>query len=141
MTDDMMTTRRARPFGVTVLAILAGIAAVLSAYFFLQSIGLFPALIGPFAVRGFNLWYAILWALMTWIYIWLVRMLWNVEPAAWLFLVIITIWNLTIDFFLIIGSSTFSDVSVSFILNGLVLIYCMLPSVRRAFGTGDYATG
>jgi hypothetical protein len=28
-----------------------------------------------------------------------------------------------------------SDVAVSFILNALSLVYCMLPGVRQAFGT------
>jgi len=29
----------------------------------------------------------------------------------------------------------FSDVSISFLLNAIILIYCMLPSTKRAFGT------
>jgi len=27
------------------------------------------------------------------------------------------------------------DVSVSFFINGIILIYCMLPGVKEAFGT------
>jgi hypothetical protein len=34
----------------------------------------------------------------------------------------------------VLGQSTWSDVSVSFIINGLILIYCMLPGTKRAFG-------
>ena len=37
-----------RPFGVTVLAILAGIAAVLAAVHALQSLGIFPYVLGGF---------------------------------------------------------------------------------------------
>jgi hypothetical protein len=33
-----------------------------------------------------------------------------------------------------IGATTWSDVSISFILNALILVYCMLPGVREAFG-------
>ena len=106
MAQDAMAVPKTRPFGVTILAILAGIAAVLSLIHFLQAIGLFPYVFGPIQFRGFNLWYALMWGLMVWIYIWLVRALWNVEPSAWLFLVIITLWNLTLDFFITLGSGT-----------------------------------
>jgi len=75
-----------------------------------------------------------MWGLLVWVYVWLVQMLWRVEPAAWMFLVIITLFNLTLDFVAMLGSSTWQDVSISFFLNGIVLIYCLLPGVRRAFG-------
>ncbi len=34
-----------------------------------------------------------MWGLMVWVYAWLAQMLWRVRPEAWLFLVIITIFN------------------------------------------------
>ena len=128
---------RERPFGVTILAILAGVAAILSAIHALQFLGLFPIVIGQkVAVRTYiSFWYALMYGLLFWVYIWLVRMLWRVDPAAWMFLVFITIFYLIIDFFSLIGSNTWQDVSVSVIFNALVLIYCMLPGVREAFGT------
>ena len=36
-----------------------------------------------------------------------------------------------------IGVSTWQDVSFSFLLNGIILLYCMLPGVRSAFGTAS----
>jgi hypothetical protein len=128
---------RERPFGVTILAILAGIAAILSAIHSLQFLGLFPIVIGQnVAVRTYiSFWYALMYGLLFWVYIWLVRMLWRVDPSAWIFLVFITIFELTVDFVAILGKSTWQDVSVSFIFNALVLIYIMLPGVREAFGT------
>jgi hypothetical protein len=62
-------------------------------------------------------------------------MLWEVHPSAWMFLVIISVFNLTFDFVVMLGQDTWSDVSVSFILNAIILAYCMLPNVREAFGT------
>jgi hypothetical protein len=125
---------RHRPFVVTILAIGAGILAVLAAVHLLQAIGILPYIIGPIQVRNFSLWYAILWGLMVWIYIWLVQMLWNMEREAWLFLVLVTFFNLSLDFIMMVtGESTWTDVSVSFLLNGLILLYCLLPSTRRAF--------
>ena len=122
-----------RPFGVTVLAILAGIAAVLAAVHALQAIGLFPYIIGPFTVHAFSFWSFLMWALMVWVWVWLVKMLWNVEKQAWLFLAVITVFNLILDFTVMLGAAEWSDVSLSFIVNAIILIYVMLPGVKRAF--------
>ena len=132
-----LSQAKARHVGVTILAILAGIAAVLSAIHALQFLGLFPIVIGQnVAVRTYiSFWYALMYGLLFWVYIWLVRMLWRVDPAAWMFLVFITVFELILDIFSMFGATTWQDVSVSFIFNALVLIYVMLPGVREAFGT------
>jgi hypothetical protein len=122
-----------RPIGVTVLAILAGILAVISGIATLRFLGLFPFL-GPLDIRIFNLWYALMYALLTWVWVWLVQMLWRVDPSAWVFLAVITVFNLTIDFVILITGGDWYDVNVSVILNALILIYVMLPGTRRAFG-------
>jgi uncharacterized membrane protein len=47
---------------------------------------------------------------------------------------VITVFNLILDFTTMLTSNaTFSDVSVHFILNALILIYVMLPGTKRAF--------
>src|SRR5579871_716451 len=89
---------KARPVGVTILAVLAGIAAVLSAFHALQFLGIIPFFIGPVAFRKFNFWYALMWGLMVCVYIWLVQMLWRVDRQAWIFLVIITVFELILNF-------------------------------------------
>ena len=124
---------KSRPFGVTVLAILAGLAAVLAAVHALQSLGIFPFVIGPFTVHAFNFWSFLMWVLMVWVYVWLVQMLWRVDKQAWLFLAVITVFNLILDFVVMLGAGAWSDVSVSFILNAIILIYVMLPGVKGAF--------
>jgi hypothetical protein len=121
-----------RPIGITILAILAGIMAVLSGIATLRFLGLFPFL-GPLDIRIFNLWYALLYGLLTYVWIWLAKMLWDVDEAAWLFLAVITVFNLTIDFVILITGGDWYDVNVSVILNALILIYVMLPGTRRAF--------
>ena len=126
-----------RPIGVTILAILAGIAAVLAAIHALQFLGIIPFFIGPsgYKVHAFSFWYALMYALLVWVYIWLTTMLWRVEPQAWMFLVIITMFYLILDFFSLFGATAWDDVAVSVIVNAIILIYCMLPGVRSAFGT------
>lgn len=124
-----------RPFPVTLLAILAGVAAVLAAIHALQGLGIFPYVIGPVKLHSFNLWNFLMWGLMVWVYVWLVQMLWKVDPQAWLFLAVISTFNLILDFVAMLGSTTsFSDVSLSFIVNAIILLYCMLPGTKRAFG-------
>lgn len=126
-----------RPFGVTLLATLAALVAVLAGIRTLQYLGLLPFtvtfFIGDFSFRTFNLWAAFMWGLLTWIYIWLVRMLWNVEREAWLFLAVITVFNLILDFVVLVGGGTVEDIGATFLLNALILIYVMLPGTKRAF--------
>jgi hypothetical protein len=124
---------KSRPFGVTVLAILAAIAAILAAIHALQAIGLFPYFIGPFTVHAFSFWSFLMWALMVWVWVWVFQMLWRVDKQAWLFLAVITVFNLILDFTVMLGAAAWSDVSLSFIVNALILIYVMLPGVKKAF--------
>ena len=130
----MSATSSKRPIGVTVLAILAGVLAVLAGIHVLQSLHILPFVIGPFTVHAFSFWNALMWGLMVWVYIWLVQMLWRVDPQAWLFLAVITVFNLILDFTVMLGAADWSDVSISFLINALILIYIMLPGTRRAFG-------
>jgi hypothetical protein len=122
-----------RPIGVTVLAILAGVLAVLAGIATLRFLGLFPFL-GPLNIRIFNLWYALMYGLLTWVWAWLAQMLWRVDRSAWMFLAVITVFNLTIDFVIMITGGDWYDVNVSVILNALILLYIILPGTRRAFG-------
>ncbi len=124
-----------RPLGVTILAVLAGLAAVIAAYHTLQFLGIFKFRYGPFEFRNFQFFGALMWALLVWVYIWLVQMLWRMEPQAWLFLCVITVFNLILNFIAMIGAGTWTEMGWSTFLNAIVLIYCMLPGVRKAFGT------
>ncbi len=126
-----------RPIGVTILAILAGIAAVIAAIHALQFLGIIPFFFTAtgIKVRYVSFWYALMYGLLVWVYIWLTTMLWRVEPQAWMFLVIITMFYLILDFFSLFGATTWEDVAVSVIVNAVILLYCMLPGVRTAFGT------
>lgn len=125
-----------RPVGVTILAVLAGIAAVLAAFHALQFLGIIPFILGPtgYKFRYFSFWYALMYGLLVWVYVWLMQMLWRVDRQAWMFLVIVTMFYLILDLFMLIGATTWQDVSVSIIVNAIVLLYCMLPGVRSAFG-------
>lgn len=123
-----------RPIGVTVLAILAALAAVSAIFTTLQMFGLFNSQ-WKVAFFGINILGAIMWGLLAAIYIWLVKMLWNVDPRGWLFLVLLSALNLIMAIVSILGHSTWQAMMPSIILNGLILIYCLLPGTKAAFGT------
>ena len=53
-----------------------------------------------------------------------------------MFLVIVTMFYLILDFFSLFGTNTWEDVGVSVILNAIILLYCMLPGVRSGFWYG-----
>ena len=122
-----------RPLGITLLAIVSGFMAVLMVIIALQWLGFFPWLGPGPAVRTFNLWYALLYGLLAWIYIWLTQMLWRMEEVAWLFLAVVTVFNLILNFISLVTGTPWEAVAVPILLNSLVLIYIMLPAVRRAF--------
>jgi len=81
------------------------------------------------------LWYALLYGLLAWVYIWVTQMLLRMDKSAWLFLAVITVFNLTIDFVTIVTSNmpVTDRTTFSIVVNSLILIYIMLPGVRKAF--------
>ncbi len=124
-----------RPIGVTILAALASVALILSIVHFLQALGIIPYFIGQISIRDFNLWYVLLWGLMIWVWLWVVRALLVMDPSAWLFLLIVSGFNIIFEFTTILTTpTTTTDLSVSFVLNIIIFGYTMLPSTKASFG-------
>jgi len=126
---------RKRPFGITLLAILSLIAVVVAIWRVLQSLGIAPITLGTmsFFVPEASWVNAILWGLMALIYLWVFRMLWAVNPQGWLFVTVISILNLTIAVLDIIGGSSFDAMLPTLVVNGIILIYCLVPGTKAAF--------
>lgn len=131
---------RHRPFGITILAILSGLAAIIAAIHTLQYLHLFPFFLGPMMFFGFDLWGALMWGLMTVIYVWVTSMLWNVDPQGWLFLVILSALNIGLALLSAIGGSSLSAELPALLLNGVILIYCLTPGIKQAFGSPTVRT-
>jgi len=123
-----------RPIGVTILAGIAILLALFSLFQALQWLGLFPGVGSGPQFRTFNLWYAFMYGLLAYIYFWLTQMLLKLDESAWIFLAVITIFNLLINFVSLVGGTPSAWVAPAILLNGLVLLYMMLPGTRRAFG-------
>lgn len=122
-----------RPFGVTLLALLAGLGAVVNIWQTLQMLHIAPISIGESHFFTFDLLGAILYGVLAAIYIWVFMLLWNVNPQGWLFVAVLSMLNLILGFISILGESTFSAIAPGLIVNGLILLYCMLPGTRQAF--------
>ena len=123
-----------RPLGATILAVLAGVALLLAIVHLLQALGIVPYFIGPVAFHDFSLWYVLLWGLMIWVWLWVVRALLVMDPSAWLFVLIVSGFNLMFDFItMAFSSTTTTDLTASFILSGIIFGYALLPSTKRGF--------
>jgi hypothetical protein len=125
---------RTRPFAVTILAVLAGIALVLSVVHFLQALGVLPYFIGPVAIKDFNIWHVLIWGLMIWVWWWALRALWVMDVSAWVFVTIVAAFSLIYDFTEVaFTDTTFADVGISFLVSLAVLAFAFLPSTKEAF--------
>ena len=70
-----------------------------------------------------------------WVWVWVVRALLVMDPSAWLFLLIVSGFNLMFDFFTMISTpTTNTDLTISFLLNLVIFGYTMVPSTKRSFG-------
>lgn len=132
---------KSRPFAGTLLAIFAGIAALLGIIRAIQMMGWLPFLnplpLGPeqFWLPNANWFGAIMYVILAFIWIWAARGLWNVDAQAWLFVVILAILYLILDFVDLIFNSftTWQDVSLSIIISAIVLILALLPGTKDAY--------
>jgi len=129
-----------RPIGITILAILAAIATIFSAIHTLQYLHLLPFFLGPMTFFTFDLWGALLWGVMTLIYLWVLRMLWNVDPQGWMFLVVLSALEIILALLSAIGGSTLAEEIPAIVIAGLILIYCLTPGVKGAFGAAATRT-
>ena len=68
------------------------------------------------------------------IWIWVTRGLWNLDPQAWLFVVVLAALNLILAFVAAIGGSSWQAELPSILVNALILAYGMTGKVKEAFG-------
>jgi len=124
-----------RPLAATILAILAVFAGIIAILDVLRYLGLLPiASLGPMKFFGFSFIGAILAGIAALIWFWAARGLWNLDPEAWLFVVVIAIMYLIFDFVAWIGGTSLQAMLPSIVVNGLALILALLPGTQSAYG-------
>ena len=67
------------------------------------------------------------------IWIWVVMGLWNLNPSAWLFVVVMAILNLILAGVTILGATAWQDMMWAIVINVVILVYCLLPGTKDAF--------
>ena len=124
-----------RPFGVVLLAILAGLAAVVAAWHTLQFLGIVPVTVGRLQFYGVDLLGAALWGVTAAIWIWAAVNLWGVNAQALTFVTILAGWNLILALLSWLGASDFQAVLPALLLNGIILLYSLSQRTNQAFRT------
>ena len=122
-----------RPLGITILAVLVALAAIVSVYHTLQFLHILPFSFGPIHFFAFDLLGAIFWGLTAIALIWVVSALWNLRPEGWMFVVVMAVFDLILVFISILGQSTLQAMLPAILINVIILIYCLLPGVKAAF--------
>jgi len=120
-----------RPFGVTVLAVLAGVSAIIATITALRFTGILP--FGPTEFRTFSTWHVLMYGLLAYVWFWIAVMLWRVDYQGWLYVTLISILHLVINFVIMVTGGEWADVQASMLISGLVVIYALLPGTRKAF--------
>jgi hypothetical protein len=128
-----------RPIGVTILAILAGLAGLAQ----LWRIGVYLGWFN-FEVAGQTMklpdanWGAALWSLIiAAIWFWVASQFWNMRAAGWQFGVFISLFTLIWGFFALLFGSTVNAETIPMFLALVVYIYLMWPGVRDAFAQAE----
>jgi hypothetical protein len=124
---------QSRPFGVTLIALLALLQALIAAFHTLQFLHILPFSLGPMTVFGFDLLGAILWGASALAYLWAARALWQMEESGWMFAVLLSGWIVILDVIELIGVTPLQAVLPSLVVSAIVLIYCLWPGTRDAF--------
>ena len=125
--------KRRRPFGITILALLVGLGALVAIYQMLQFLRVLPFSLGEVSFYAYDLLGAILWGVDAAILFWVASSLWNLRMQGRLFVLVIAALNLILAFISIIGGSSFSALVPAIFINLIILIYCLLPGVERSF--------
>ena len=123
-----------RPFGVILLAILAGVSALGALWHTLQYLGIVPVTLGRMQFYGVDLLGAVMWGLTAAVWIWAVVNLWNLNPQALLFVTLLAGWQLILAVLSLFGASDFQAVLPTILIAGVILLYALSPGVRRNFG-------
>ena len=130
----MKIKAKERPIGVTILAFLAILGAINAFIYTLQMLHLLPTVIGQVAFYQFSLIGALCWGFLCFIWLGVFGLLWQMHSQGWLFMVIISGLNLLFGILCVLGSSSWEAMAPIIIISGIILIYCILPGTKAAFG-------
>jgi hypothetical protein len=86
------------------------------------------------AFYQFSLIGAAFWGFLAFIWLGVAGALWIMHPQGWMFMMLIATFDLIYAVICALGGSSWEAMAPMIIISGLVLIYCMLPGTKKAFG-------
>jgi hypothetical protein len=125
-----------RPIGVTVLALLAGLAGLFEVWRALVFLGIAKfTFVGKEVSFSDPQWASALWAiLIAAIWFWVAAGFWNVRAYAWSFGIFISIFTIIFGFFALLGSAgTMESETLGWLLAIIIFFYLNYPGVRNVF--------
>ncbi|MCW5881931.1 MAG: hypothetical protein KIS91_13425 [Anaerolineae bacterium] len=127
---------RQRNWAVWVLAALAVIAGLLALYDAARYMGWAPISLGPiqFVLPTVQWLGAIMSAIVAVIWFMVAKWIYDLNPSGWMFVVIMAIIYLVLQFLAILGSTSWQSVMWGVLVCVLTLILAFLPGTKRAFG-------
>ncbi len=124
-----------RPLGITILAVLAGLAGLFQVWRILVFLGITSfSFVGKTVSFSDPQWgYAIWAAILAAIWFWVAAGFWGVRAYAWSFGNFIALFTIIFGFFALLGGSTMEAETVGWLLAIVVYMYLNYPGVRDAF--------
>ena len=126
-----------RPGIVTILAILAFVAAVVTGYKLLIYLGIVPPSLGALAFFGGNSVGAIATGIKFVVLLAVMYGLWTMRPWGWLLTLIVAIYGLFLALFEWLSQSSLFPVAADVLVYLLLLLSIVSPRARNAFTAAE----
>ncbi len=124
-----------RPIGVSILALLAGLAALAELWRMLVFLGIANfTFVGKTVSFGTAQWGQAIWALiLAAIWVWVAMGFWNVRAYAVQFGIFISLFTMVFGFMALLFGSTVEAETVPWLLAGAIFFYLSYPGVQQNF--------
>ena len=128
-----------RPGIVTILAILAGVATIITGYKLLIQLGIVPPTLGALYFFGINSLGALATGVKLVVFAAATYGLWTMKPWGWLLTVIVAIYGLCLGLLELLSQSALTPVLGSALIDVLVLLSVLSPRARNSFAAAEQA--
>src|SRR5262245_15602781 len=126
-----------RPGIITILAILAFVAAVLTGYKLLMYLGIVPLSLGALSFFGGSSLGAVATGIKFVVLLAVMYGLWTMRPWGWLLTLIVALYGLFLALLEWLSQSSLFPVAASVLIDALILLSILSPRARNAFAAAE----